>query len=481
MKYNGCDCSPSYLSRWTGNLASGLLCCLAFYAVCFSAASQANSLADIYELALHQDAQFQASKAAFKADKEVRYQAKAALLPELTVFAGSSFVNNDVTSDDTISSFNSSESQINDYRATLSQPIFNMQAYYGYKQVQAIAKQGELRFLKEQHNLILRSAQLYLNTLRALDQYQSLQAERTAIKEQLHQVQQSYEVGLSSITDVYDAQTSLDLLQARILEAKANISIAVEQLNALTGVRHNQLARVSETMPIADSQLKGVDDWLALAKQHSVSLKEAKQRQRAAQYNHKVKRAASYPTLKANWTLSRSHSDTKRPPNMFNDNMASDSSSISENNAISLDFKLPLYAGGKTSSERRQAYYLSEKEKYNLQHSERELIQEIRSRFLLINTNIAQIKAYKQSIKSSESALKSTMAGYKSGIRNLVDVLVSQRNLHQVRRSYANARYDYLLNTLQLSYTAGTLSSKDIAGIDRWLDKTQMAQIYSKS
>ena len=43
------------------------------------------------------------------------------------------------------------------------------------------------------------------------------------------------------------------------------------------------------------------------------------------------------------------------------------------------------------------------------------------------------------------------------GTRNVVDVLNAQRALFAAERDYANARYDYILNSLTLKSTTGDL------------------------
>ena len=85
-------------------------------------------------------------------------------------------------------------------------------------------------------------------------------------------------------------------------------------------------------------------------------------------------------------------------------------------------------------------------------------------------TDSARVKARKQSITSAQSALEATQAGYDVGTRNIVDVLLAQRNLFQAKRNYANARYDYISSLLNLKAVAGQLSPDDIYQLNAWLD-----------
>jgi len=69
-----------------------------------------------------------------------------------------------------------------------------------------------------------------------------------------------------------------------------------------------------------------------------------------------------------------------------------------------------------------------------------------------------------------QGALDATETGYKVGTRNIVEVLDAQRNLYQAQRDYANARYDYIINLLNLKFFAGTLNEQDIQMLNTWLD-----------
>ena len=56
--------------------------------------------------------------------------------------------------------------------------------------------------------------------------------------------------------------------------------------------------------------------------------------------------------------------------------------------------------------------------------------------------------------------------GLQRGLFTVLVVLDAQRDLFIARRDYAQARYDFLLNTLRLKQSAGTLSEADLGGIN---------------
>ncbi|MBC7185302.1 MAG: TolC family protein, partial [Marinobacter sp.] len=95
-----------------------------------------------------------------------------------------------------------------------------------------------------------------------------------------------------------------------------------------------------------------------------------------------------------------------------------------------------------------------------------------RSLFLTVNNNIEAASALAQTIVSRRSALDATRAGYQVGTRNIVEVLDAERAYYVALRDYANARYAYVINSLQLKQAAGTLSPQDLLELNKWLSET---------
>ena len=55
------------------------------------------------------------------------------------------------------------------------------------------------------------------------------------------------------------------------------------------------------------------------------------------------------------------------------------------------------------------------------------------------------------------------------GTQTTVDVVQSQNLLTRAETSYAQARYEYILNILLLKQAAGTLGVPDLREVDGWL------------
>ena len=74
--------------------------------------------------------------------------------------------------------------------------------------------------------------------------------------------------------------------------------------------------------------------------------------------------------------------------------------------------------------------------------------------------------------------MDATQSGYEVGTRNVVDVLNAQRALFAAERDYANARYDYIIDSLTLKSTTGDLQQGDLAAVNQWLSPSETLNLY---
>ena len=192
----------------------------------------AETLSDIYSIAVKNDPVFLAAKANYKADKETLKQGRAVLLPQLAGTANK-LEPRDPTS---------TNPDKTTYSASLSQSLFNVPAWFQFKSAKNMDQVAEATFAANQQDLIIRVSETYFNVLRAYENKQTREAELSAISRQLEQTRERFEVGLLPITDVYEIQAIHDETAANNLEASGALDIAFEKLQSLTGQSHNKLS-----------------------------------------------------------------------------------------------------------------------------------------------------------------------------------------------------------------------------------------------
>ncbi len=445
-----------------------------------SANLHADTLQDIYQLALEYDHQLKADEAAYRAAQENITIGRAGLLPQINASARYSETDGDAIGylssvQPPASTDYEQDSENERYMLTLTQPLFNMAAWFGYKQSKTVSQQAEAQFSADQQSFIVRVTEAYFNVLRAIDATETARAEETAYGHQLEQTKQRFEVGLTAITDVHEAQAAYDTATASTLEAQGNLGIAFEQLEVLTGSEHAEVAPLVAQFEVVNPQPATRSEWVDFALENNYQLKVARFQADAAQSNARAKASNHLPTLTASYNyVDRDDTNTDITPS--GGSAFPTDTRYDEQSTIALELNVPIFSGLRVSGERRQAYeqQMQAEEIYNL--TQRNIIQNARSLHLQVVTDVAQVRARKQAIISGSSALEATQAGYEVGTRNLVDVLVAQRNLYQAQRNYDNSRYDYVINMLRLKQVAGNLSPEDVLKLNQWLDAGNQVQ-----
>tara|TARA_B110000503_G_scaffold105513_1_gene157415 strand:+ start:4651 stop:6075 length:1425 start_codon:yes stop_codon:yes gene_type:complete len=439
---------------------------------------QADSLRDIYELALENDAQLKAEEATYLARRETENLARSALLPQVS--AAYSYQNSDADTDALQPSQDISEALVireiasnrntdtDGYVISLSQPLFDLSAWFSFQSGKEVTKEAEATFASNQQNLIVRVVEAYLLVLRAQDNLSASQAQERAFERQLEQTQQRFEVGLIAITDVYEAQAARDLSQVNRIVDENNVSVALERLSVLTGQPQANLNVLVDDFKIVPPNPAERAAWVDFSLANNFELQSARYRQEAARQNAKAFKMEHAPVVTGGYEYSNfdvSGSNTSRPDSVF----TTPPDSNSEESMWQVQVSVPLFSGGAISANRRKSAQEYNSQREQLINLSRNIVTNTRSLHMTVLSDVSRIAARKQSIISSRSSLDATQAGYEVGTRNVVDVLNAQNTLFQAERDYANSRYDYVLNLMRLKEQAGLLSPEDVIRLDSFL------------
>ena len=422
------------------------------------------NLLDIYNEALENDPTFKSAEYSYLADKEIVVQGRAALLPSITL-SGTTNWNEYYQNDQLQQEYNSFSKS-----ARVSQPLLRLDTWFNFKRSKSLTDAAEAEFAYEQQSLLVRTAELYFGVLRAIDNLNASVSEEKAIKKQLDQAQQRYEVGLSAITGVQEAQLAFDLSKAARINNEGNLFSAREALNALIGREIFSLDQLGDSLKISSPFPNSKEEWVQLALKNNYQLKAAYLRKDAAKSN--ARSAASNHLPKIDIVGSGSESET----NQFNyegfsiNGQGIPVPAVTGRRNYSIQLSMPLFQGGAVNSRRKQAYSQYSQADENTLFTERRIIQEVRSQFSNVNTLVANVTAQKQAVISATSALEATQVGYKVGTRNVVDLLQAEKNLYSAEKNLANAKYDYILANLRLALAAGTIDPSDIVEINNLLN-----------
>ena len=141
----------------------------------------------------------------------------------------------------------------------------------------------------------------------------------------------------------------------------------------------------------------------------------------------------------------------------------------SYSDTIGVEISIPIFSGGMTSSRVREAVLLKSKLEVDQDYLRKGIELKVRDYYLSLQTNFAEIKAYQQAMEASMLQLESTQLGFEEGLRNSVEVLDAQQILFNAKLNTLEARYNYIMNFINLKLSVGMLSIADLDEINQYL------------
>lgn len=425
-------------------------------ALLFSKISSAEDLMQVYAMAFKSDPQLLAEAASRRAVSELDDQATANFLPQVGLTANTDRVNQD-TSTQTAS--NDFDYNTHGYSISITQPVFRKENFVQLSQAEIAIESAQASYLVKEQELIVRVAFSYFGLLARIDDLSFTVAEREAIALQLEQTNLRFDVGMVTITDVVESKAAYDISNAAVIDAENEVANGKERLRETTGLYIDELAALKEESPLVSPEPQDINQWSELALQQNPSLFVARSNIENAKQEIALQKSGHYPSLDL--------VGEKRYRSQNDDIL--DGYSNTHQDSISLQFNVPLYEGGSVNSRTREAGYRLDQAMQNEEEQLRAVKRQTREAYNSVMSGISRVKALKQAVISSEKALESTEAGYEVGNRTTVDVLNVRRSLFSARRDYAAARYEYIVDTLNLKQAAGTVSVDDLNRINQWL------------
>jgi len=425
---------------------------LALVFIALPAAGQ--DLRQVYRDAKNYDAQYAAARHTLNAGLEKLPQGRALILPSLNLNGSSTYTSQEFEARNAaIPSTVERDFRTNNYSLSFSQPIFRLQNFHQYGQAEYQVRQAEAIFSQSAQDLIVRTAQAYFDVLASKDTLALVQAQKTAIAEQLAQAKRNFEVGTATITDTHEAQARFDLTSSQEIAAVNDLEVKTSALQQITGKQYPALRPMRPQVKLSPPNPASMQSWVELAEKQGYPVVIQEMAAEIANLEAKRQAAGHYPTL----DLVATHAN--------NDQTASSVTGVAgktTTQTLGLQLSLPLYLGGAISSRQREAAALYERAKQDLENARRSSAVTARQTFLGVTNGIAQVGALEQALVSSQSALDSNKLGYEVGVRINIDVLNAQQQLFSTKRDLAVARYNTVMSHFRLKAASGSLREEDL-------------------
>jgi len=417
-------------------------------------------LLGVYQKAVIHDPAFRSAGFQKLAVEEGRTQAIAELLPKLKGSADYTKTYQDIEStDNNVVAAGDLDYNSRTYGLTLTQPIFHWDSIVGMSQSKAENRVAEVKYLLAENDLMIRVADLYFKTLAALDQLGFAMAEQIAVEKHFELAHGRFDMGLVPITDLHDAKARLAAIISKTIEAENYLDDSLQALQEVVGEPVENLKTLQKKIILSSPDPKNLDLWIEKAMEQNPGIKLQEYSVEVASLEVDKQGAKHYPTVDLIGRYGREDTDGS----LYGGGTDGDTSDIL------VVLNIPFYEGGAVSSRTRQAKYILSSARQDLIKQQRAVIRQTRSAYLGVNSALKIIEALHQSIISTRLALDARQEGFLSGLYTSLNVLDAERDLSLANIDYAKARYDYLLNSLKLKQSVGSLTVTDLSQLDQWL------------
>ena len=419
----------------------------------YGSAAYAADLQQTYELAQAYDATIKAAEHDYESAMQRLPLARSAFLPQLN------FVYEAKRSEERRDDYGAYDDQL--FSLTLRQSLFNRENGAIVDQAKLGVKQAEAQLLAQQQNLILRTANTYFDVLRAQVEVEFSSSELEAIARQKEQAERRFDVGLVPVTDVRSAQAQYDLANAAQIAAKNQLENATGAMEVLTGAKPETISPLAADLPLVAPDPANSDAWVNLAVEQNLDLVAARLAAQTAAAEVSAIRGSRYPTLDlVGGALATENEETEQRRGRI---------TSARSGSISIEVRVPVYTGGRITSQVHQAKADANSAQQVLISQERTTAQQAHDAFRGVTGSIARANALRQALSSTRKSAEATDAGFRAGTRTSVEVLQALRDVYRAESDFAGARYDYIINYLSLKAAAGTLNDNDLIPINNFL------------
>ena len=458
-----------------------------------SPVAQAKNFLKIYQSLLESNPEYQAELIRYKASKQIVVQARAGLLPQVSLTGTYGIIDEKRDSRDediletqannivsnagngetpSLSGFSfegesvptRDEFESNTATLRLVQPIFDRGRWSNFKVAKSTVK--ESKFLLEQihEQLFLRLTEAYFGLASIDSQLLIIEKELEALREQTNLTEDRHKERLGNLTDVYETNSRLLTVKADRENFLANRKLFETELIELIGEKafalfydNNFIMTIGQINEwIEQSDVNNLQKT-ALLVDTEVNL--AKQRIRTARYQYRQQNSGFTPRL----SLEAQSSISKTSNNIFADE------DDRRRDEIMLRLDIPIFSGFDTYSRTKEAYLNIQSAKETLRAENDAQRQEVSSSYANLLANKNRVSLLEKSFENITKAVDLRRQGYLQGLSTNLNFLESLSLSFANQRQLVSAKFDYISSWVQVLSVTRNLDRIDAVQIDSLL------------
>jgi outer membrane protein len=407
-------------------------------------AVQTLTLAEAWQLALHNHPRVAAARYQAGAAEEAVKEARSAELPAANLYGTAAGAN---TANDRIMAGGLNNPSVYDRLAgglSVSQLITDFGRTVNLKagaQFEAQAENENAAEVREQ--VWLQAATSYYGVLEAQAVLKVAQETVESRKLLLAQVSALATNKLKSELDVSFAQVALEEGQLLLERAQNGTDAAKATLADALGLREPRQFQLVEQPAPPLPATNDVEELIQTALGQRPELLSLRAGSDAARRFAWSERDARRPVISAEGMIGNSPTHDDR----LADNYA----------AADLNVTLPLFSGGLYLARQHRAELKAQAAEELLRTAEDDVIREVRLAWLRVNNTLQLVQTTEELVRHATESFELAGARYQAGLSSMVELTDAQLSLISAQIARANAHYDLLVQQANLDYQTGRL------------------------
>src|SRR5262252_2933335 len=333
-----------------------------------------------------------------------------------------------------------------DFRARLTQTIFDPTALNNYRSVEQVIRSDEFSFEDARDLTVLAVGGAYLQVIAAAARVDAARSQLDTANALYKQTADQRSVGVVAQIDVNRSQVQVLTQQQRLSSLLNDLSKQKINLARLTGLPPNDQYDLTDDIAFSPAPPLTLEDALKQAFEQRADLKAAEAQVRAAERNRAAARGERLPALLASADYGAIGVNPPQAVRTF---------------SVTGTLRIPIWEGGRTEGDIDQAEAVLAQRRAELSDTRGRIEGDVRNAFLDLQAASSQIDVAQRNVDVNNETLELNRQKLEAGISDNLSVVQSQDALASARLDYINSLFAHNVAKLELARAIGR-------AVDNW-------------
>ncbi len=327
-----------------------------------------------------------------------------------------------------------------DFRAHLSQSVFDLAAINNYRAASEITKANRYSAQDARELIVLAVGGAYLQTIAARARMVSEDAQLQSANAVFDQSKQQFGQGLIAKVDADRNEVQALTHQQRLLSLKNDLAKQKINLARMIGLPPNDQYDLSDEVPFAPAAPLTVEAALAQAFQQRADLKAAAAQVHAAERAHAAAHAERYPSL----GVTADYGGIGVNP-----------SQLLTTYTAAASLKIPIWQGGRAEGDIQISDAALEQRRAEYEDLKSQIESDVRSAYLDLQAAASQVEVGQRNVDVNKEALELTRQKVEVGVIDNVTYVEAQEGVTDAQFDYINGVFAFNIAKLSLARAMG--------------------------